>query len=137
MKKLALIMMATASLVATVGTASAQYYYGGRYYNPNPYYGGRRYYDDGYYPRRGYGYRGYADGGPIYGSDSRGRPEIWYRVGPRGSCPRGYTVQEDWRLGGVCKLYRGYGRALSFGRVCRRKLARQIYLRARYFASGT
>jgi hypothetical protein len=108
MKKLALIMMATASLVATVGTASAQYYYGGGYYNPNPYYGGRRYYDDGYYPRRGYGYRGYAYGGPIYGSDSRGRPEIWYQVGPRGRCPRGYTVQEDWRLGDVCKLYRGY-----------------------------
>ena len=98
MKKLALIMMATASLIATVGTASAQYYYGGGYYNPGPYYGGRRYYDDGYYPRRGYGYRA-----PIYGQSSRGRPEIWYQVGRGGRCPRGYTVQD-----GVCKLYRGY-----------------------------
>jgi len=34
MKKLALIMLAAASLLATAGLAPAQYYYGGGYYYP-------------------------------------------------------------------------------------------------------
>jgi len=100
MKKLVLILFAAASLLETVGIASAQYYYGGGYYYPSPYYGDRYrgYYDGGYYQRQGYGY-----GGAIIGYNSFGRQELWYPVGRGGRCPRGYTVQD-----GVCKLYRGY-----------------------------
>jgi hypothetical protein len=60
----------------------------------------------GYYgPPRGY-YRGLDR--PIYGEDSFGRPEVWFRpyVAPNGSlqCAQpGYTVQN-----GICKRYRGY-----------------------------
>ena len=87
MKKLALILMAGAALVGTVGAASAQYYYQGVYYGP--------YAGDGWYPRLGYGPGFYAYRG--------GGPEIRYRVGRAGGCPRGYSIQD-----GVCKLYRGY-----------------------------
>ena len=56
MKKLALILLAGASLLGTAGIASAQGYYGGGY-GPGPYYGDRyreRYYDDrSYYRGRG------------------------------------------------------------------------------------
>lgn len=58
MKKLALILVAGASLLGTSGIASAQYYYGGGGHYGRPYYG------DPYYPRRGYGY-----GGAIVGYD--------------------------------------------------------------------
>ena len=47
MKKIALILLAAASLVGTASIASAQWYGG----NPGPYYGDQyrgRYYDDGY-----------------------------------------------------------------------------------------
>ena len=102
MKKLALIMLAAASLLATAGLAPAQYYYGGGYYYPGYRYGypGQyyRYYHGGYYRGRGYGY-----GGAIIGHNSWGQPEVWYPVRWGGRCPRGYTVQD-----GVCKLYRGY-----------------------------
>ena len=92
MKKLALILVAGASLLGTSGIASAQYYYGGGGYYGRPYYG------DPYYPRRGYGY-----GGAIVGYDSFGRQELYYPVGRGGRCPRGYSVQS-----GLCKPYRGY-----------------------------
>jgi hypothetical protein len=58
MKKLALILLAAASLVGTTGAASAQWY-GGGYYGDR-YYGDRyrqRYYDDDRYYRKRY-YRG-------------------------------------------------------------------------------
>ena len=98
MKKLALFLFAAVSLLGSGSIATAQY--GGGYYGgPDPYYRPR--YDDGrYYGGRGYGY-GY--GGAIIGSDSFGRQEVWYRVGPGGRCPRGFTVQD-----GFCKRYRGY-----------------------------
>jgi len=95
MKKLALILMAGASLVGTVGAASAQYYYRGIPYGP--------YYGDGWYPTRGYGPGFYAYREVIHGRDSLGRPEIWFSVGRDGGCPRGYSIRD-----GVCKLYRGY-----------------------------
>jgi hypothetical protein len=93
MKKLALILLAAASLVGTAGVASAQY--GGGYYygGPDPYYRPR-------YRERYYG--GYA-GGPIVGYDVYGRQELYYPVGPGGRCPRHYTIQS-----GLCKPYRGY-----------------------------
>ena len=105
-RKLALILLAAASLVGTAGVASAQWY-GGGYYSgsPGPYYGEERYNDDRYYQRRGYGY-----GGAILGYDSYGRQQAYYPVGRGGRCPRGYTVQD-----GLCKPYRGT----------------EIYLRAR------
>ena len=84
MKKLILILVAGASLVGTVGGASAQYYYRGVYYGP--------YYGDGWYPKVGYGPGFYAYRGAVNGRDSLG-----------GRCPRGYSIQD-----GVCKLYRGY-----------------------------
>ena len=56
MKKLALILLAAASLVGTAGAASAQWYGGGPYYGrPDPYYGDR--YRAAYYDGRSY-YRG-------------------------------------------------------------------------------
>jgi hypothetical protein len=86
MKKLALIVLAAASLVGTAGVASAQGY-GGGYYGDR-YYGDRyrqRYYDDDRYYRR---------------RDSRGSRAVdcYGRV-----CPRGFSVQDC-----VCKPYRGY-----------------------------
>jgi hypothetical protein len=97
MKKLALILLAAASLVGAAGVASAQY--GGGYYSggPGPYYGDRyreRYYDDDgrYYGRRYYR-RGY--GYPV--------AACYYVYGRRICCPGGFTVQD-----GVCKPYRGY-----------------------------
>jgi hypothetical protein len=97
MKKLALILLAAASLAGTVGVASAQWYGGGPYYGggPGPYYGDRyreRYYDDDY--RRRYYRRGYG-GFPS--------PACYYYYGRRICCPGGFTVQD-----GVCKPYRGY-----------------------------
>jgi hypothetical protein len=89
MKKLALIVLAAASLVGTAGVASAQWY-GGGYYSggPGPYYGDpyrQRYYDDDRYYRRRY---------------SRGSRAVdcYGRV-----CPWGFSVQDC-----VCKPYRGY-----------------------------
>jgi hypothetical protein len=86
MKRLALIVLAAASLVGTAGVASAQWYGGG--YSGDRYYGDRyreRYYDDDrYYRRRHYGRPSNVD---CYG-----------RV-----CPRNFTVQDC-----VCKPYRGY-----------------------------
>lgn len=74
--------------------------YGG--YGPG--YGGppRGYYEPAPPRRRG------GHDQPIYGTNSRGQPEIWYRpvVNRRGelTCLQsGYTVQD-----GVCKRYRGY-----------------------------
>jgi hypothetical protein len=91
MKKLALFLFATVSLLGSGSIATAQYYYGGGYYGgPDPYY------------RYGRGY-GYGYGGAIIGRDNFGRQEVWYRVGPGGRCPRGFTVQD-----GFCKRYRGY-----------------------------
>jgi hypothetical protein len=55
MKKLALILLAGASLLGTAGIAAAQYYYDRPGYG-DPYRG--RYYDDRYYQRRGYAYGG-------------------------------------------------------------------------------
>ncbi|MGA8824470.1 MAG: hypothetical protein WB613_16760 [Pseudolabrys sp.] len=87
MKKLALILLAAASLVGTAGAASAQWYGGGPYYGrPDPYYGDRYrapYYDDRSYYRGGY----YPPG----------RYRTW------NGCQRGWTVQN-----GLCKPYRGY-----------------------------
>jgi hypothetical protein len=85
MKKLALIVLAAASLVGTAGVASAQYgggYYGDRYSGER--YRQRYYDDDRYYRRR----------------DSRGSRAVdcFGRV-----CPRGFSVQDC-----VCKPYRGY-----------------------------
>lgn len=45
---------------------------------------------------------------PIYGHNSSGRPEVWFRpyrnqVGALACAQPGYTVQD-----GVCKRYRGY-----------------------------
>jgi hypothetical protein len=91
MKKIALIVLAAASLVGTAGVASAQGYYGGGpYYGaPGPYYGDRyreRYYDnDERYYRGGRGYY----------------PPGRYRT--VNGCQRGWTVQD-----GLCKPYRGY-----------------------------
>lgn len=88
MKKLALILLAVATLAGTASVASAQWYGGGYYSGGYPYYRDRyreRYYDDDRYYRRrhhrhwrGYGY-GYNPCGP------------------------GWSVQD-----GVCKPYRGY-----------------------------
>jgi len=91
MKHLALILLASASLMGTAGVASAQWYGGGGYYNdgPGPYYRHPyrdRYYDDDddrYYGRR------------IY------RERRGYRTW--NGCPPHYTIQD-----GVCKPYRGY-----------------------------
>lgn len=85
MKKLALIVLAAASLVGTSGVASAQHgggYYGDRYYGDR--YRERYYDDDRYHHRR----------------DSRGSRAVdcYGRV-----CPRGFSVQDC-----VCKPYRGY-----------------------------
>jgi hypothetical protein len=95
MKKLALTLLAAASLLGTAGIASAQYYYGGGY---DPYYRGGSY--PGPYYRDYYGDRGYYRGGGYYGRRS-GRGCVvggrWY------PCPCGFTVQD-----GVCKPYRGY-----------------------------
>ena len=93
MKKLALILLAAASLVGTEGVASAQY--GGGYYSGGPY---PYYRDGGYYRRPGY-YGGYA----IVGQDRYGRQELYYPVGRGGRCPRHYSIQD-----GLCKPYRGY-----------------------------
>jgi hypothetical protein len=86
MKKLALVLLAAASLTGTAGVASAQWY-GGGYYGPGPYYGDRyreRYYGDGrYYP-----------GGQIYYPPGR------YRT--YNGCQRMWTVQD-----GLCKPYTG------------------------------
>jgi hypothetical protein len=95
MKKLALILLAGASLLGTAGIASAQGYYGGGY-GPGPYYGDRyreRYYDDDRYYRRGRG--GYGSAYPT--------AACYYSYGRRICCPGGFTVQD-----GVCKPYRGY-----------------------------
>ena len=87
MKKLALILLAAASLVGMAGAASAQWYGGGPYYGrPDPYYGDR--YRAPYYDDRGY-YRG--------GYYPPGRYRTW------NGCQRGWTVQD-----GLCKPYRGY-----------------------------
>jgi hypothetical protein len=95
MKKLALILLAAASLAGTVGVASAQY--GGGYYYGGPdyrYQYRQRYYDDDY---RGRYYRRGA-----YGSGWVS-PACYYYYGRRICCPGGFTVQD-----GVCKPYRGY-----------------------------
>ena len=86
MKALALFSLAAAALLATAGTASAQYY--GPGYGPG--YGPRydRDYDDPRY-RRGYG-------------GNRGGPDCYTYHGRRICCPRRWTVQD-----GVCKPYRG------------------------------
>lgn len=86
MKKLALILLAAASLLGTADIASAQWYGGGYYGGPDPYwrhrYRERHYdYDDRYYRRRG-----------------QRNVDCYGRV-----CPRGFTVQDC-----VCKPYRGY-----------------------------
>jgi hypothetical protein len=91
MKKLALILLAAASLLGTAGIASAQWYGGGYY---GGYYGGRPYYG-GPYRHRYYGYD------PGYGYPSS--PACYYYYGRRICCPGGFTVQD-----GVCKPYRGY-----------------------------
>jgi hypothetical protein len=101
MKKLALILLAAASLVGTAGVASAQWYGGGYYGGPDPYY--RHRYREQYYDRQGYGYYGGYGGGAIVGYDIYGRQELYYRVGRGGRCPRHYTVQD-----GLCKPYRGF-----------------------------
>lgn len=89
MKKLALILLAAASLLGTVGIASAQWYGGGYYPGdpnrmPNPYYRERyreQYYDDDRYYRRRHYRRG-------------------YNYNP---CGEGWSLQD-----GRCKPYRGY-----------------------------
>jgi hypothetical protein len=87
MKKLALLLLAAASLVGTAGAASAQY--GGYYYRgADPYY--RHQY------RERWGRRSHRRTGRI-------RQALYYPVGPGGRCPRHYTVQD-----GLCKPYRGY-----------------------------
>src|SRR5262249_61263712 len=115
MKKLAFIMLAAVSLLATAGIASAQYYYGGGYYYPyyrdgypGQFY--RRYYHGGYYRGLGYGYRG-----AIIGYNSWGQREVWYQVSRSGGGPRGDTIQNGGR-----QLYRGYliffrGKAAAVG----------------------
>jgi hypothetical protein len=88
MKKIALILVAAASLLGTAGVASAQWY-GGGYYSggPDPYYRDRyreRYYDyDDRYDRR------------RHHRDRRG-----YSYNP---CGEGWSLQD-----GRCKPYRGY-----------------------------
>jgi hypothetical protein len=91
MKKLAVILLAAASLVGTAGAASAQWY-GGGYYGGG-YYGGRPYYGDQYR------YRYYGDDYRYYGGGyyPPGRYRTW------NGCQRGWTVQD-----GLCKPYRGY-----------------------------
>ncbi len=96
MKKFALILLATASLVGMADVASAQYG-GGPYYGPGPFYGrGPGPYYDERYRERNYDYdnRYYRDGRGYY-------PPGRYRT-PNG-CQRGWTVQD-----GLCKPYRGY-----------------------------
>jgi len=97
MKRLALILLAAASLVGTIGVASAQYG-GGPYYGPGPgpyYYGPRPYYEDRY-RYRNYDYDdGYYRGGRGYYPPGRFRTY--------NGCQRGWTVQS-----GVCKPYRGF-----------------------------
>jgi hypothetical protein len=97
MKKLALILLAAASLVGTTGAASAQWY-GGGYYGDR-YYGDRyrqRYYDDDrdyrkrYY--RGAEYRGGEYRGGLYYPRNRDNPH----------CPLNWTIQD-----GRCQPYRG------------------------------
>jgi hypothetical protein len=80
-KKLALLTVAAAALLGTVGGASAQIYYSGPGYGVHigPRYEEPRYYRDDYRERRHH--RRYA----------------------RQRCPYMYTVQD-----GVCKPYRGY-----------------------------
>lgn len=105
MHRLLVALTVTAAAISATATAHAQYYdpyyRGGGYYSPPPpppptY--GRRYDGPGYGPPPGYGYR-YRNA-PAY-VDRHGQQT--YYPGPRGQCPRGYTVQD-----GVCKPYRGY-----------------------------
>jgi hypothetical protein len=88
LKKLALLLLAAASLLGIGGVASAQWYGGGPYYGPGPDYRYRyreRYYDDRYYGRD-----------QRYHAPSR-------RWGTWNGCAPHYTVQD-----GLCKPYRGY-----------------------------
>ena len=80
MNKLTLLALASATLFATAGGASAQFFYSGPGYGPHI---GPRY-------ERGYDDRRYR-----HGYDRQ------YRRA--GRCPYNYTVQD-----GVCKPYRGY-----------------------------
>jgi hypothetical protein len=86
MKKLALIALSAATLLATIGGASAQFYFG---FGPPPaYYEPERYYAPRYAPQPYPGPRAYGGG--------------YYRRGYACPNPR-WTVQD-----GVCKPYRGF-----------------------------
>jgi hypothetical protein len=88
MNKLALVLLAAASLVGTADVASAQWYGGGYYYGgPDPYY--RHRYRERYYYGDDYRYYG--------GYYPPGRYRTW------NGCQRGWTVQD-----GLCKPYRGF-----------------------------
>lgn len=95
MRNLALIVLASASLMGMPSIASAQWYGGSYYYDDDPppryhrrHYRERYYDDDRYYRGRHYGERrGY-------------REQPHYRTW--NGCPHGYTVQD-----GRCKPYTG------------------------------
>jgi len=85
MRKLALIVLAAASVMGTANVASAQYW--GGYYDGPPRHHHRHY------------HRHYRD----YGYDRGYRGDRHYRQGRSGNgCPPGYTVQD-----GRCKPYTG------------------------------
>jgi hypothetical protein len=100
MHRILIAAAVTVSTLCAAGVADAQYYYYDRGYYPPPpppppYYGGRYYDGPRYAPAPSYG--GWR---PAY-VDRHGQQT--YYPGRRGSCPRGYTVQD-----GVCKPYRGF-----------------------------
>ena len=92
MKKIALILLAAASLVGTASIASAQWYGG----NPGPYYSDQyrgRYYDDGY-----------TDSEAMDITNGDVIAETLANMMYMGTLTRIYFTRQD----GVCKPYRGY-----------------------------